>query len=131
MDNISVRDNDITVKDAGTWKSGITLAATAPHHISHFSVTGNSIRNAAKGVEFKGPGFRQTPVCTLNRIADDVPSPFVGIGNLPADSVVVGGVTSRGGTTASSGAGRFLEPDIYENSEAVERFKTLFACDDQ
>jgi hypothetical protein len=32
----------------------------------------------------------------------------VGIGNLPFDSVVVGGATSRGGTTASSGGGRFL-----------------------
>ena len=47
-------------------------------------------------------------MCALNRIADDVTSPLVGIGNLPADSVVVGGVTSRGGTTAGSGAGRFI-----------------------
>jgi hypothetical protein len=108
IDNISVRDNDVTVKGTGTWRFGIRIAATSPHHVDHVSVTGNSIRGADKGVLFEGPGFRQTPVCALNRIADDVPSPFVGIGNLPFESIVTGGVTSRGGTTVSSGAGRFI-----------------------
>ncbi len=54
INNISVRDNDITVKGKGKWKSGITLSASAPHNIGHFSVTGNSIRSAAKGIIFKG-----------------------------------------------------------------------------
>lgn len=108
MDNISVRDNDITVKGTGKWNFGIRIAATSPHNIGQVSVVGNSIRSAAKGVVFDGPGFRQTPVCALNRIADDVPSPLVGIAKLPADSLVVGGATSTGGSTASSGAGRFI-----------------------
>jgi hypothetical protein len=105
MDNISVRDNDVTVKETGKWKFGIRLAASVPHHIGHFSVIGNSIRSAEQGVVFDGPGFTQTPVCALNRIADDVPAPLVGIGKLPAASLVVGGAASRGGTTASSGTG--------------------------
>lgn len=108
MDNISVRDNDITMKGKGKWNSGIRVAANNGPHISHFSVIGNSVRGAANGIELAGSHFRQTPVIALNRIADDVPSPFVGIENLPAKSVVVGGVTSRGGTTEKSGAGRFI-----------------------
>lgn len=108
MDGISVRDNDVLVNDTGKWNFGIRIAATAPHHIGHVSITGNSIRSAGKGVVFEGSGFRQTPVCALNRIADDVPSPLVGIENLTLDSIIVGGGTSRGGTTAHSGAGRFI-----------------------
>lgn len=108
MDSISIRDNDVTVKGIGKWKVGIRLAGSSPNHIGHFSVIGNSIRSATNGVAFDGSGFRQTPVCALNRIADDVTSPFVGIASLPFSSVVVGGATSRGGTTASSGAGRFI-----------------------
>jgi Pectate lyase superfamily protein len=107
MDNISVRDNDVTVKDAGKWAFGIRIAAS-PHQIGHVSVIGNSIRGAAEGIRFAGPGFTQAPVCALNRIADDVPFPFVGIGELPANSIIVGGATSRGGTTLGSGAGRLL-----------------------
>jgi hypothetical protein len=126
MDNISVRDNDVTVKGKGTWESGITFAASTPHHISHFSVIGNSIRSAAKGLVFKGPGFRQTPVCALNRIADDVPSPFVGILNLPADSVVVSGVTSRGGTTAGSGAGCFIAGLGDPNNKVIGNVGDIF-----
>src|SRR6185369_2188611 len=72
MDHISVRDNDVTVKGKGNWKFGIRIAASAPHHIGHFSVTGNSIRSAGTGVAFDGSRFRQTPVCALNRIAEDV-----------------------------------------------------------
>ncbi len=108
MDHISVRDNDVTVKGKGNWKFGIRIAASVPHHIGHFSVTGNSIRAANTGVAFDGSRFKQTPVCALNRIAEDVTSPFVGIGRLPEESVVVGGATSRGGATAGTGAGRFL-----------------------
>lgn len=114
MDNISIRDNDVTVKGTGKWKFGIRLAATSPrhvsppHHIDHVSLIGNSIHGAASGITFDGTHFRQTPVCALNRIADDVAAPFVGIERLPFDSVVVGGATSRGGTTAGSGAGRFI-----------------------
>jgi hypothetical protein len=47
-------------------------------------------------------------VCSLNRIDAGVTSPLVGIGNLPEDSLVVGGATSRGGMNPSSGAGRFV-----------------------
>jgi hypothetical protein len=44
--------------------------------------------------------------CALNRIADDVLTPFVNIANPPFG--IVGGVTSRGGTAAKSDAGRFI-----------------------
>lgn len=108
MDNVSVRDNDITVEGTGKWNSGIRVAANNGPEIGHFSIIGNSVRGAANGIEFAGPNFRQTPVCALNRIAEDVSSPFVGIKELPSHSVVVGGAVSRGGTTASSGAGRFI-----------------------
>lgn len=106
MENISVRDNDITAKDKGRWKAGIYVSASVPHHIGHFSLIGNSIRGAATGVELDGSRFRQTPVWALNRIADDVTSAFAGIERLPEDSVVVGGATSRGGT--QFGGGRFI-----------------------
>jgi hypothetical protein len=96
------------VKDTGTWTSGIRINSGLAHPIHDLSVVGNSVRGATNGVVFENPGFTQTPVCALNRIADDVTSPLVGIANLPADSLVVGGATSRGGTTASSGVGRFI-----------------------
>ena len=108
MDNISIRDNDITVKDRGSWNFGIRIAATDPHSIGHVSVIGNSLKQAEKGVVFEGPGFRQMPVCSLNRIGENVTSPFVGIKNLPNESMVIGGATSKGGTTANSGAGCFF-----------------------
>ena len=102
MDNISVRNNDITIQGTGRWEFGI-LTAADPRPIGHVSIIGNSIRGADKGVVFLHDGFTQTPVCSLNRIADDVVSPFKGNG-----SIIVGGAVSRGGTTASSGAGRFI-----------------------
>lgn len=126
MDNISIRDNDITVKGTGKWNFGIRLAASLPHHIGHFSLIGNSIRGAANGVAFNGPGFRQTPVIALNRIADDVASPFVDIGRLPFDSVVVGGATSRGGTTAGSGAGRFIAGLGDPNNKVIGNIGDIF-----
>jgi hypothetical protein len=126
MDNISVRDNDITVKGAGKWNFGIRVGASSTHPVSHLSVVGNSIRGAASGVAFEGRGFRQTPVCALNRIADDVPSPFLGIGNLPFDSVVVGGATSRGGTTASSGTGRFVVGLGDPNNKVIGNVGDIF-----
>ena len=126
MDNISVRDNDVTVKGIGKWRFGIRLAATSPHHIDHVSLNGNSIRGAADGVAFDGPGFRQTPVCALNRIADDVASPFVGIKKLPFASVIVGGATSRGGTTAGSGAGRFIAGLGDPNNKVIGNVGDIF-----
>lgn len=96
MDNISVRNNDVTVRGPGRWSFGIHIAATAPHHIGDSSITGNSIRGADKGIKFEGPGFQQTPVCALNRIAEDVTDPIVGLQALPSRSVIVGGATSRG-----------------------------------
>jgi hypothetical protein len=126
MDNISIRDNDVTVKGEGSWKFGIRVAASAPHHIDHFSITGNSIRGAANGIAFDGIGFRQTPVCALNRIADDVASPLVDIGRLPFDSLVVGGAMSRGGTTASSGAGRFITGLGDPNNKVIGNVGDIF-----
>ena len=56
----------------------------------------------------KRPRFQQIPVCALNRIGDDVRTPLAGIHDLPFASMVVGGATSRGGTSANSGGGRVL-----------------------
>jgi Pectate lyase superfamily protein len=136
MDGISVRDNDVTVRCPGTWTSGIRIAATAPHQVGQVSVVANSIHGATSGIIFEDPGFppetsgfAQTPVCALNRIADDVTSPLVGIENLPAACVVVGGATSRGGTTASSGAGRFIaglgDPDTKVAGNVGDIFQRL------
>ncbi len=126
MDNISVRDNDVTVKGEGNWKFGVRIAASAPHNIGHFSVTGNSISGAATGVAFDGSQFRQTPVCALNRIAEDVTSAFVGIARLPEASVVLGGAMSRGGATAGSGAGRFIAGLGDPNNKVIGNVGDIF-----
>lgn len=127
MDNISVRDNDLTVQGTGTWKFGIRIAATSPHHVDNFSATGNSIRGAEKGIVFEGTGFTKTPVCSLNRIADDVPEPLLfGIGVLPADSLIVGGAASIGGNTAGSGAGRWLAGKGDPNGKVTGNVGDIF-----
>jgi hypothetical protein len=106
VNHVSVRGNDITVKDQGSWKTGIIFVARQPIH--HVSAVGNSIAGAAQGVAFAGTGFTETPVCALNRIEGDVASPLVGLTSLPQKAMVVGGAASRGGSTAGTGAGRFL-----------------------
>src|SRR5207244_2946847 len=68
MDNISVRDNDITVKGGGTWKIGILIASSGPNKIGNLSVVGNSIHGAAEGISFQNSGFLRTPICALNRV---------------------------------------------------------------
>jgi hypothetical protein len=126
VDNISVRDNDITVEGSGLWQTGIRIAASAPNQVHHLSVVGNAVRGATEGVRFNGPGFQRTPVCALNRIDIGVASPLVGIGNLPEDSLVVGGATSRGGAAASSGAGRFLAGLGDPNTRVIGNVGDLF-----
>ncbi len=121
VDNISVRDNDITVAGTGKWDSGIHMAASGRNgveqHVAGISILGNSIRGATNALVFQAFDngvFLDSPVCALNRIADDVQVPFVGIENLLSESIIVGGVTSRGrepsqgGSTAHSGAGRTI-----------------------
>jgi hypothetical protein len=108
MDNISVRDNDIMGEGSGKWITGIQINSTADHHVHHISVIGNSVRDAAEGITFGGKCFQQTPVCALNRINAGVTSPLLGIVNLPEDSIVVGGATSRGGKAVNSGGGRLI-----------------------
>jgi hypothetical protein len=107
VDNISIRDNDITVQDPGKWEAGILIAAD-PEEIGQVSVTGNSIRRADKGIIFQHDGFTKTPVCALNRIGDDVKVALNGIKVLPAASIVVGGAASQSGTAAETGAARLL-----------------------
>ena len=63
---------------------------------------------SSEGIVFQGSTFQQTPICALNRIDTGVAEPILGIGNLPEDSMVVGGATSKGGTTEKSGAGRLI-----------------------
>ena len=106
VDGISVRDNDITIRDIGKWTSGIRFAATAPNQIREASITGNSVRGASKGIVFEDTGFEGTPVCALNRIAEDVKSPLVGLDKPRA--IIVGGATSRGGEFEGQGTGRFI-----------------------
>ncbi len=105
VNGISVRNNDIVVKDSGSWATGILFSGVEIHHVC---TVGNSLRGATNGIEFAGSGFRQTPVCALNRTEGDVASPIVGLGRLPEQAIVVGGAASRGGSTPGSGAGRFL-----------------------
>jgi hypothetical protein len=132
MDNIAVRDNDITVRGkTGKWAFGVFIGAASPdaalpYPIGHLSVTGNSIRNAVTGVVFINKNFTQTPVCALNRIADNVETPFEGIGELPAQSVVVGGALSRGGTTPGSGAGRFIAGLDDPNGKVIGNVGDIF-----
>ncbi len=108
MDNISLRDNDILVKDEGTWVTGIRLSSGSAKPIHHISVVGNAVSGAKKGVAFENRGFAQTPICALNRISENVPEPLSGLDNLPFGSLITGGALSRGGSTPNSGAGRFL-----------------------
>jgi hypothetical protein len=106
IDHVSVRGNDITVKDQGSWKTGISFVGRQPIH--HISAVGNSIARATQGVAFSGTQFKETPVCASNRMEGDVANPLVGLPSLPLKAMVVGGATSRGGSRAGSGAGRFL-----------------------
>jgi hypothetical protein len=129
MDNISLRDNDVTVKGEGRWRSGIRLATTLPKQISNVSITGNSIRAATKGIEFDGNGFVQSPVCALNRIADDVTSPITVIENPsvpPFPGLIVGGAASRGGTTPGSGTGRFIAGKGDPNNKVAGNVGDIF-----
>jgi hypothetical protein len=108
MDHISVRDNDVTVKQNGAWDTGILVASNAPNQVRHVSVVGNSVRGAAEGIRFENSLFSHTPLCSLNRIGADVAAPLNGLVNLPEQAVVVGGASSRGAAAAASGAGRIL-----------------------
>jgi len=108
VDNVSIRNNDVTVEAPGSWTSGIFLGATLPHEIHHVSVVGNAITGATIGIEFVGEGFRQTPLCALNRMGAAVTNPLDGLGLLPQTSIVVGGAASHGGSGAGTGAGRSL-----------------------
>jgi hypothetical protein len=108
MDQISVRDNDVTVKERGSWTTGIRIASSTANKIRDVSVIGNSVRGATEGIHFENAHSERTPFCALNRIGTDVASPLVGLPNLPEKAVLVGGASSRGGTAAGSGAGRFL-----------------------
>nr|MDQ3765638.1 hypothetical protein [Actinomycetota bacterium] len=107
INHVSVRNNDITVQSPGSWKTGILfLAGVNPVH--HVSAVGNSISRASRGVVFQGSQFAQTPVCALNRIEGEVTRPLIGLDRLPQQTIVVGGGASRGGSSAGTGAGRFL-----------------------
>jgi polygalacturonase len=108
MDQISVRDNNVTVKGKGAWSTGILIASSASNHVRDVSVIGNSVRGATEGIRFENAHFERTPFCALNRIGADVASSLVGLPNLPEKAVLVGGASSRGGTAAHSGAGRLL-----------------------
>jgi hypothetical protein len=52
--------------------------------------------------------------------------PSLGIERLPFKSVVVGGATSRGGTTASSGAGRFIAGLGDPNNRVIGHVGDIF-----
>ncbi|MGH3821585.1 MAG: hypothetical protein ACRDRA_01880, partial [Pseudonocardiaceae bacterium] len=88
VNGISVRNNDIIVNDSGSWATGILFSGDEIHHVC---AVGNSLRGATNGIEFRGSGFRQTPVCALNRTEEDIASPLVGLGGLPEQAIVVGG----------------------------------------
>jgi hypothetical protein len=107
VDNISIRDNDITVEGSDSkWETGIGIAAD-PHDIGQVSVIANSIRRAAQGIVFLHRKFTQTPICALNRVSD-VAVPLNGIRTLPAANLLVGGAAGWSGTAPQYGTGRFL-----------------------
>jgi hypothetical protein len=105
---------------------GIRIASTAPHQIREVSVTGNSVRGAAEGIRFENAHFERTPFCALNRTGADVPSPLIGLSNLPDKAVLVGGASSRGGTAANSGAGRILAGLGDPNSRVLGNVGDIF-----
>lgn len=108
VDNVSIRNNDIIVEAPRSMTSGIFLGASSPHEIHHVSVVGNSVTGATTGIGFVGGGFRQTPLCALNRMGSGVTNPLDGLRLLPQETMVVGGAASQGGSVAGSGAGRSL-----------------------
>jgi hypothetical protein len=108
MDRIAVRDNSVTVNEAGAWRTGVRIASSASNQVHHLSVTGNSVDGAAEGIRFENPHFVRTPVVALNRSNVAVAQPMLGLNNLPERSVVVSGAASAGGTAAASGGGRTL-----------------------
>jgi Pectate lyase superfamily protein len=125
VDHVSIRNNDVNVREGGTWTAGIRLAAT-PHRIGHVSIIGNSVRGAAEGIRFSGPGFVQTPVCASNRIDSGVGAPLAGLGVLPEEAAVVGGATSRGGATLGTGAGRIVAGLGDPNGRVVGNVGDMF-----
>src|SRR5262249_36048839 len=126
MDNISVRDNEITVENKGSWNIGILIASTAQNKIGDLSVIGNSIHGAAHGISFQNPGFIRTPVCALNRIDSAAAAPLGGLNNLPEHGVVVGGALSRGGPAANSGTGRQIAGLGDPNSKVLGNVGDIF-----
>jgi hypothetical protein len=133
MDNIAVRDNDIIGRRTAKWTFGISISPAAstaakPFPTGYLSITGNSIRNAATGVIFENDNFRHTPVCALNRIADDVKFPIKGIGVLPTQSLIVGGATSRGGIGVGLGGGRFIAGLGFPNKRIIGNVGDIFQC---
>src|SRR6185503_3840022 len=100
MDGISVRGNDITTEGIGSYIYGIRVASGV-NSIGHFSLIENSVRGAGEGIRFENPNFTQTPVCALNRIDSAVPTPLLGLTNLPEHCIVAGGATSVGGTASA------------------------------
>jgi hypothetical protein len=128
VDNISVQNNDITVQSTGRWEHGIRSSGD-PNPIRHISLTGNSIRGAKRGVVFEGTQYEQMPVCALNRVADDVELPFIGIKQQSLESIIVGGATSRGGMAERSGTGRLIaglgEPNTRIMGNIGDIFQSL------
>jgi Right handed beta helix region len=106
VSSISVRDNDITTEDAGSWDTGILIGGGKT--LQHITVTGNAIGGASTGVQFQGGTLQQTPICALNRVRADVTTPLVGLTTLPERAIVVAGAASRGGNNPGQGAGRVL-----------------------
>ena len=106
MDNISVRDNDITIQGTAKWETGIHLSSD-PMDMFHISVTGNAIRGAGNGIFFEHSAYQRMPICALNRIANDVQVPFVET-VAPLFDIITGGFSSRGNAAAKPGAGRVI-----------------------
>lgn len=107
VDNISVHDNSVMVKEGGTWTTGIQVNAREANPVFHISILNNAIHGSAEGIRFAGKGFQRTPVCALNRVGDGVASPLVGLQFLPETSITVGGAVNQAGT-AGMGVGRFI-----------------------
>ena len=74
VSSVSVRNNDITTENAGSWDTGILIGGGKT--LQHITVTDNAIGGASTGVQFQGGTLQQTPICALNRVRADVTTPL-------------------------------------------------------
>lgn len=121
LDKIVIRNNDISIKETGTWEKGMQITAH-PNEIQRISIVGNFIDGATlEGIVFDESNFQQTPIFALNQI--EAATPLHGLGNLPEGCVVSNGNI---GVTTSSGIGRFVTGEGDPNNQVTGNVGDIF-----